>query len=268
MAERAHPQPCRALRPHGSANSCLLEERPQRARGRGKAPLWTTLEGVCPCRLALAPTTGSCDAPAKDKAGPWAQVHGGLPLPQLRRRLSTVGSSPKPTRARGLSCLCLHQNYTMPAGAPSSRTQTCVRTCGLCHTDDRTPARVWPQAGPSVAPDTQAFLTHVENAIVSTGPEQHPVHSPTLAVSGGIPWHTDCAHVPMPSTERPVTRQGEKEHLPEQEELCQALSSSGRQRRHYTGSPRPPPDGGPRVRARGRLSDGHGASALTTKARP
>jgi hypothetical protein len=44
--------------------------------------------------------------PAKDKAGPWVQTRGSDPLSRLRRRLYSVGSSPTPTGARGLGCLC------------------------------------------------------------------------------------------------------------------------------------------------------------------
>jgi len=53
------------------------------------------------------------------------------------------------------------------------------------------------------------FCIYYENAIVSIGPERHPVYPPISAINGGPPFHPNCLHVLMPFVE-PLATDEEK----------------------------------------------------------
>lgn len=51
------------------------------------------------------------------------------------------------------------------------------------------------------------FCLCFENAILSIGPESHPVYPPISAIGGAPPFHPNCAHVLTPFVERLATEE-------------------------------------------------------------
>ena len=54
------------------------------------------------------------------------------------------------------------------------------------------------------------FCLYYENAVVSIGPEPHPVYPPISAIGGGPPFHPNCVHVLTPFVERLATEDEKK----------------------------------------------------------
>ncbi len=54
------------------------------------------------------------------------------------------------------------------------------------------------------------FCVYYENAIVSIGPEPHPVYPPLSAINGGPPFHPRCVHVLTPFVEQLATEEEKK----------------------------------------------------------
>ena len=54
------------------------------------------------------------------------------------------------------------------------------------------------------------FCLYYENAVVSIGPEPHPVYPPISAINGGPPFHPRCVHVLTPFVERLATEKEKK----------------------------------------------------------
>ena len=54
------------------------------------------------------------------------------------------------------------------------------------------------------------FCIYYENAIISIGPEPHPVYPPISAINGGPPFHPRCVHVLTPFVERLATDEEKK----------------------------------------------------------
>jgi hypothetical protein len=54
------------------------------------------------------------------------------------------------------------------------------------------------------------FCIYYENAIVSIGPDPHPIYPPITAIGGGPPFHPRCVHVLTPFVERLATAEEKK----------------------------------------------------------
>jgi hypothetical protein len=54
------------------------------------------------------------------------------------------------------------------------------------------------------------FCIYYENAVVSIGPEPHPIYPPISAIGGGPPFHPRCVHVLTPFVERLATEDEKK----------------------------------------------------------
>jgi len=75
------------------------------------------------------------------------------------------------------------------------------------------------------------FCIFYENAIVSIGPEPHPVYPPISAIGGGPPFHPRCVHVLTPFIERLATEEERKAGIVDPKVLNQSAAELQRRQR-------------------------------------